>query len=295
MARAFTRYVAIGDSLSEGLGDRPWPDGTPRGWADRVAMAMADASPALGYANLAARGQTSAKVRATQVDAAVALAPDLVTLTAGMNDLLRPGFRPAETRAHLDDIVARTSGAGAVVVLLPLPDVTGLLPLGRAVAPRIRAFNAGLAAIARDHGALLAPIPPRAVFGDRRMWSEDRLHLSELGHERVALGILATIGLPARPWDEPLPAGVAARRSARNAVVWWRDDVGPWIGRRLTGRSSGDGRSGKLPLPVPPRDLPVLFSAAATAHEATEPADDRATPTAATHTDPTALDDGVPR
>ena len=50
---AFLRYVAIGDSTTEGLED-PYPDGSGyRGWADRLAERMAQASPGLLYANLA--------------------------------------------------------------------------------------------------------------------------------------------------------------------------------------------------------------------------------------------------
>ena len=36
------RYVAIGDSFTEGVGDE-YPDGTPRGWADRLAEKLAEA------------------------------------------------------------------------------------------------------------------------------------------------------------------------------------------------------------------------------------------------------------
>lgn len=37
------RYVAIGDSFTEGVGDER-PDGSVRGWADLVAQGLADAT-----------------------------------------------------------------------------------------------------------------------------------------------------------------------------------------------------------------------------------------------------------
>ena len=92
----FSRYVAIGDSLTEGLGDDPWPGDVPRGWADRVAQHLTDqAGHPVHYANLAVRGQKAAQVRATQLPAALAAGPDLVTVTAGMEV-------PIPVRAALD-------------------------------------------------------------------------------------------------------------------------------------------------------------------------------------------------
>src|SRR3954462_13312771 len=54
----FSRYLALGDSFTEGVGDayRPSPNGL-RGWADRVAVALAQTNPELHYANLAVRGR----------------------------------------------------------------------------------------------------------------------------------------------------------------------------------------------------------------------------------------------
>ena len=100
------RYVAIGDSLSEGIGDEPWPDGTPRGWTDRLAELLGAHHGEVDYANLAVRGQRAHEVLATQVEAALVMEPDVVTLTAGMNDLLRPRFEPDRLRATLADVRA---------------------------------------------------------------------------------------------------------------------------------------------------------------------------------------------
>lgn len=93
------RYVAIGDSLSEGIGDEPWPNGTPRGWTDRLAELLAGHLGGVEYANLAVRGLRAHEVLATQVEPALAMAPDVVTLTAGMNDLLRDTATAQSSRA----------------------------------------------------------------------------------------------------------------------------------------------------------------------------------------------------
>lgn len=59
----FERYVALGDSQTEGLND---PDGRGgfRGWADRFAVLLLATSPHLQYANLAVRGRLMAAIRA---------------------------------------------------------------------------------------------------------------------------------------------------------------------------------------------------------------------------------------
>src|ERR1044071_2174023 len=87
----FHRYVALGDSFTEGVGD---PDPTRpngvRGWADRVAEVLAAQVEGFRYANLAIRGRKMAAVLAEQVEPALGMGPDLVTVYAGGNDILRP-------------------------------------------------------------------------------------------------------------------------------------------------------------------------------------------------------------
>ncbi|HWK27230.1 MAG TPA: SGNH/GDSL hydrolase family protein, partial [Solirubrobacter sp.] len=66
---SYRRFVALGDSTTEGLMD-PLPDGSGfRGWADRLAELLALREPDLRYANLAVRGKLAWQVRADQLDA----------------------------------------------------------------------------------------------------------------------------------------------------------------------------------------------------------------------------------
>ncbi len=105
-------FVALGDSFTEGLGD-PYPDGTGyRGWADRFAERLAADRPGLRYANLAVRGRLLREVADDQVPRAVAMAPDLVSLAAGGNDLLRPRADPDALAQVFDDAVVRLAPAG---------------------------------------------------------------------------------------------------------------------------------------------------------------------------------------
>src|SRR5688572_17824734 len=61
----FSRFVALGDSFTEGVGDDDLSSpNAVRGWADRVAEQLARARPGLAYANLAIRGRLLPQVLA---------------------------------------------------------------------------------------------------------------------------------------------------------------------------------------------------------------------------------------
>jgi len=86
-----TRYVALGDSFTEGVGDDdPGRPNGVRGWADRVAEQLGAADPGFGYANLAIRGRKLRQIMAEQVDAAVDLNPTLVTIYAAPTTFCGP-------------------------------------------------------------------------------------------------------------------------------------------------------------------------------------------------------------
>lgn len=239
------RYVAIGDSLSEGVGDTPWPDGTPRGWTDRLAGLLAEHAGSLTYANLAVRGYKASQVRAVQLDAAVAMAPDVVTITAGMNDILRPRVDFAALEEELVELVKPFEGAR--VVFVPIPDIRGVSPAGALINSRRLMLNAIYQELSDRSG--VAPMVDTAdtVFEDARAWSDDRLHLSPLGHERLALAAADALGVPVEPGWRSVPAGPAPARTIRTELGWWRHYLAPWVARRLRGRSSGDGRVAKRP------------------------------------------------
>ncbi|MFD9539029.1 SGNH/GDSL hydrolase family protein [Streptomyces sp. NPDC060022] len=250
----YLRYVALGDSQTEGVGDGDDATGL-RGWADLFAARVAAANPGLQYANLAVRGRVAGQVRAEQLGPALALRPDLATVLAGVNDLLRPGFDAEEVAGHLEEMFAALTAAGAHVVTMTFPDVGKIAPIARPVRSRVFDMNARIRAAAARHGVTVADIAPQAVATDPRLWSEDRLHASPLGHERIAAAVARAIGLPGSDdsWTLPLPpqAVPSGLHAARAELRWAAGFLGPWLGRRLRGRSSGDGRTAKRPELLP--------------------------------------------
>lgn len=240
---SYTRYVAIGDSFTEGVGD---PDPTRpngvRGWADRVAEALAASQPDFAYANLAIRGRKLPQIIADQVPAALALGPDLVTLSGGGNDVLRPKADIDALAAMLDEAVGALRATGATVVLFTLGDTRSNQAF-RVIRGRVALWNEFVREVVDRHGARLVDPWREHDFDRRQLLDPDRLHLNAAGHQDMALKVLDALGLEhglERQVLEALPE-LSARELRAEHALWVRTFLLPWIGRRLTGRSSGDG------------------------------------------------------
>ncbi len=245
----WSRYVAIGDSFAEGIGDpEPEAQGGYRGWADRVAEVLSAQHPDFAYANLAVRGKLLRGIREEQAEAALALQPDLIIVSAGGNDILRPGTDPDEVAGRLDELLGLLGRDGATIAIFTGPDI-GMRPVMRAIRGKVAIFNQHVYAIARRHDAIVIDLWALRELADARMWSDDRLHFSPLGHHTIAIHVLESLGVahdlePMAP--PPLPPQ-SWRQARVGDLVWAREHLMPWVVRRLRGRSSGDGRPPKRP------------------------------------------------
>ena len=252
----FHRYVALGDSGTEGVGDYPHPDGSERGWADRLAELLAEANPQLLYATLAVRGSLVAQVHEQQLAPALELEPDLITVVAGINDVVRPRLDLDTSVTHMAEMLRDlAASAAATVVTATFPDVSPINPVARLARRRLQHFNERLRTIASKRGALLVEAEDFPVLADRRMWCEDRLHLSPEGHRGLAAATALTLGVsiddPSAPGPHSPGPSVARRLRLNEELRWARAFLLPWMHRRLTGRSSGDGRHAKRPQLAP--------------------------------------------
>jgi lysophospholipase L1-like esterase len=246
-----TSLVAVGDSFTEGMSDL-LPDGTYRGWADLLAARLAARMPGFRYANLAVRGKLIGQIVAEQVPVAAAMQADVITLVGGLNDVLRPRCDLGRVRGLLEEAVARLAPSCKRLVLMRSPGRRGPV-LGR-VKPRMEDLFACIDDLAHRHGALVVDLYGAPVLGDPRLWDDDRLHLTGEGHRRVAEAVWQTLGHePESDWRAPLPAAVQTRWGQRRAadLRFARRHLLPWVGRRITGRSSGDGRPPKRPRLLP--------------------------------------------
>lgn len=243
--KAYGRYVALGDSFTEGLNDE-LPDGSFRGWADHLAEILATMNPALLYANRALRGSTLRDVVQDQVPPALDMKPDLVTFCAGGNDVL-VGADVAELGGLFDDAL-RSFRANRIDVLAvagpdPLP-----LPLVRHARPVVAAFNERILVSARAYGARVLDLWHITALRDVRAWSADRLHFTPAAHALIALHAAAALGLPV-----VVPSELPTFSRHMPDTVWVTTHFLPWVARQMLGRSMGGARTPKRPVLTPVR------------------------------------------
>jgi lysophospholipase L1-like esterase len=251
-------FVALGDSFTEGLDDPRGDRSGYLGWADRFAQLLAAQQPGLRYANLAVRGKLLGQVADEQVPRAIAMTPDLISLAAGGNDLLRLRSDPDALAQTFDDMVRTMLMAGSQVLIFTGFDTR--FPVLRLIRGKVAAYNMHLRAIADRHGCRVVDLWSMSVLADPRAWSADRLHLTPDAHRRVALRACEVVGaLVEEDWREPWPALRSASASGRAAwlaarrmdVRWAREHAVPWVARRVRGVSSGDGMAPKRPELLP--------------------------------------------
>lgn len=245
----FHRYVALGDSFAEGVGD---PDtGAPnglRGWADRVAAVLAMQAPDFRYANLAIRGRKLAGVLAEQLEPALALEPDLVTIYAGANDIMRPRVDIDALVDRYDDALGALAATGTRLAVFTAFDPGGSR-IYRPLRGRFALYNELVRMAAERHGATVVDFWRMRELRDWRYWDPDRMHLGPAGHAWMALRVLDALGVHHDGAQPELPPEVVLTRAERLRAnrEWAQTHLGPWIHRRVTGRSSGDQVRPKRP------------------------------------------------
>ncbi len=254
LVATFRRYVAIGDSSTEGLED---PDGRGgyRGWADRLAQHIADRQDEpLEYANLAIRGMRMREIRISQLDDALAMKPDLLTVFGGVNDIIAGPCNFDAIRADYVIIFGQARRQGATVLTFTMPDPTTVNPLGRYWRERAARLNRIIRSEAANHCVLVMDFDQYAVVAqDPRLWSEDYLHGNELGHRTVAAALAWRLGIDGfdEGWAalEGEPQWPSGRQKLRRDIDWARHYVAPWLGKGIRGIRQGRGIQCKRPIP----------------------------------------------
>lgn len=255
------RFVALGDSFTEGLGDpEPLCPGGLRGWADRVAEELSLGHEDFAYANLAVRGRLLGEVIKTQLAPAIALHPDLVSFQAGGNDLLHPGADPDKLADILERAVVELRALDATVLLFVGPDSGKSTVMGQ-FRTKIAIFNENVRSIAERHDAVIADLWTMTELHDLLLWSPDRLHPSALGHHAVAAMVLRALNVqhslaPLEP--KPLPAK-SWREARAGDLQWARDYFVPYVLGSIKNHSGRDGFAAKRPVAAPMQAFGTVF------------------------------------
>lgn len=250
------RLVCVGDSFTEGMCDELREDDNYLGWADRLAQQLAmQEETQVQYANLAIRGKLLDQVVDEQIDAALVLNPTIITFHAGPNDVLRRGTDLENLFTRYSNAVRRLceNPATTVVLFTAIGRAGGTGKVAQLLADRFARFNANVRATAKEHGCIVVDLEPIDVLTDRRLWFEDRLHLNADGHARVAAAAFDVLTNKQRDpeiaqwWIQPLPTQpkISKTQALKADALWVKNHMLPWVGRRLKGVSSGDGRHPK--------------------------------------------------
>ena len=121
-----------------------------------------------------------------------------MTIYAGGNDILRPRISVDAVVARYGEAVARLAAAGAKVLLFTGFDL-GFAPVFRHLRGRVATYNELVREVADVHGATIVDFWRLREYRDPRLWDVDRLHMSSAGHQRMAIEVLDTLGVAARP------------------------------------------------------------------------------------------------
>jgi lysophospholipase L1-like esterase len=251
---AFRRFVAIGDSSTEGLED---PDGSGgyRGWADRLAQHIADnQDEPLEYANLAIRGLRMKEIWTSQFADALAMGPDLLSVFGGMNDVIVPRCDLDSIRAQYVIIFGEARRQGATVLTFTVPDLAAINPLGMTFRDRVTKLNDIIRTEAERRGVVVMDFERYPITQDPRLWFADRLHGNELGHERVAAALAWRLGIDGVDdgWATPLegePTRPRGREQLTSDIEWARHYLAPWLGKGIRRLRTGYGIERKRPIP----------------------------------------------
>lgn len=271
LPKRFERYVAMGDSSTEGIDD-PDESGGYRGWSRRLAQRIAEVQGSLWYANLGVRGRTTREILRQQLAPALALRPDLATVFSGTNDVIGRRFDVDAVAHDMEEMQRALIAGGNTVLTFTLPDLTPVMPIARWIAPRIRALNEALRVVSARTGTTLLDFAAYPVGSDPRIWSTDRIHANEIGHTRIADALAHALGLPGADdsWSRPLPPLAPKTRWEWLATEmnWTGRHLLPWIGRGLrwglldSSRECGNP-SLQLMQPISATRGPIITSAVA--------------------------------
>jgi lysophospholipase L1-like esterase len=92
-----------------------------------------------------------------------------------------------------------------------MPDPSSINPFGRRLHGRMLHFNDIVREEAERYGVLVMDFQHYPTIQDPRLFSEDRLHGNELGHERVAAAMAWRLGIEGadESWADPFPEPAA--------------------------------------------------------------------------------------
>jgi lysophospholipase L1-like esterase len=186
---ARTRFVAFGDSLTEGVVSTPLRltlVDIPHSYPGRLGAALRQRysdQPEIAVLNEGRAGEFAEDGKVRLPDVIRADAPQVVLLMEGANELNVFGRRGiSRAVGALEDMIKDANRRGVTVFVATLPPQRASGRNG-AGAPDVEELNAQIRKTALDEGARLVDVHPQF---DLALVGEDGLHLTEAGYVRLA-------------------------------------------------------------------------------------------------------------
>lgn len=251
MRTVVSSYVAIGDSLSEGLGDFSFLERRVHsGWTDRFATLLAMDAELDGrefkYANLAIRGANIRAIMGSQLERALLLKPDLVSVMAGQNDF----FCKAEDLPELERVfregIQKLLDAGCQVIVSNTINPIHLVVFRR-LARLASTMTEMIERVAKQLNVPIHDVHRIESLSEIRYWAEDMVHFSGPGHIKVANKAADILQLRFRQSEFDDCEIWIPKRGLIGTSRWVVVHVIPFMVRRMRGVTSGDGLEPKLP------------------------------------------------
>ncbi|WP_141521799.1 SGNH/GDSL hydrolase family protein [Bacillus cereus] len=187
------RFVAIGDSFTEGIGDEV--EGIAlKSWVDHfVQLCEKD----IEYANFAKRGLVTEEIRLQQLEKALTFNPDLVSLIAGANDVLKGRWNHDAYKNDMEFMIDTLSKAGADIIIANLPDFTVGLPFAsekkQEIKEQLLEANEVIHSLSREYKLHHVDFWNHHLVNDNTLWSKDLIHPNSKGYVKVAELIFSSL------------------------------------------------------------------------------------------------------
>ncbi|PFN27048.1 lipase [Bacillus cereus] len=187
------RFVAIGDSFTEGIGDEV--EGIVlKSWIDHfVQLCEKD----IEYANFAKRGLVTEEIRLQQLEKALTFNPDLVSLIAGANDVLKGRWNHDAYKNDMEFMIDTLSKAGADIIIANLPDFTVRLPFAsqkkQEIKEQLLEANEVIHSLSREYKLHHVDFWNHHLVNDNTLWSKDLIHPNSKGYVKVAELIFSSL------------------------------------------------------------------------------------------------------
>ncbi|PED53375.1 lipase [Bacillus anthracis] len=180
------RFVAIGDSFTEGIGDEV--EGIAlKSWVDHfVELCAFD----IEYANFAKRGLVTNEIRSQQLEKALTFKPDLVSLIAGANDVLKGRWNHQAYKNDMEFMIDKLSKTDADIIIANLPDFTVRLPFSSEKKQKLKEqlleANEVILSLSREYKLHYIDFWNNHLVNDNMLWSTDFIHPNSKGYVKVA-------------------------------------------------------------------------------------------------------------